>query len=213
MKEKNFLKVGEFARLCSTTKETLLHYDRKDLLKPKHIASNGYREYSLEQYFDFELICLLKEGGATLQQIKKYRSNEEDYGYLNLLRGQVSLLKLKQDQLAYRLSMLKQILELTEEVATKTFDMLFFENCEAKSVYFYKVDPNKMIGRETNVECYSNCLLDSLMSNNVISLPLGSVIPKKYAIKKDYKICYLFRYKYKEKNINIKKYPLGVIFV
>ncbi len=29
---KTFLKTGEFARLCRTTKETLFHYDREGIL-------------------------------------------------------------------------------------------------------------------------------------------------------------------------------------
>ena len=90
---KKFLKVGEFARICGTTKETLLHYDRKGLLKPKYIAGNGYRGYGIEQYFDFDLISLLKEGGASLDEIKKYRNNETNSGYLNLLKEQVPLLR------------------------------------------------------------------------------------------------------------------------
>ena len=46
MKQKKFLTSGEFARLCRTTKETLFHYDREGLLKPKLITGNGYRRYA-----------------------------------------------------------------------------------------------------------------------------------------------------------------------
>lgn len=92
---KKFLTTGEFARLCGTTRETILHYDRKGLLTPKYIADNGYRLYGIEQYFDFDLICLLKEGGSTLEEIKQYRANGENSGYLDLLTKQVFLLKIK----------------------------------------------------------------------------------------------------------------------
>ena len=68
MEHGTFLNVGEFARICHTTRETLLHYDRKGLLKPAYVAENGYRRYSMKQYFDFDLICLLKEGGSVRER-------------------------------------------------------------------------------------------------------------------------------------------------
>ena len=61
MKTETFLKTGEFARLCHTTKETLFHYDREGILRPRYVSENGYRRYGVEQYFDFDLITLLKE--------------------------------------------------------------------------------------------------------------------------------------------------------
>ena len=63
VKNEKFLKTGEFARLCHTTKETLFHYDREGILKPRHVSGNGYRRYGLEQFFDFDMISLLKETG------------------------------------------------------------------------------------------------------------------------------------------------------
>ncbi len=43
------LKIGDFARLCNTTVDTLLHYDRLGLLKPAEVRSNGYRYYMPSQ--------------------------------------------------------------------------------------------------------------------------------------------------------------------
>lgn len=41
MKTETFLKTGEFARLCHTTKETLFHYDREGILRPRYVSENG----------------------------------------------------------------------------------------------------------------------------------------------------------------------------
>ncbi len=62
---KKFLKVGEFARICQTTRDTLLHYARKGLLQPRYTAENGYRFYALEQFWEFSLISLLFHCGDT----------------------------------------------------------------------------------------------------------------------------------------------------
>ena len=42
-----FFTTGQFAKLCSTTKETLFHYDSLGLLKPARVGENGYRYYRL----------------------------------------------------------------------------------------------------------------------------------------------------------------------
>lgn len=38
----SFLKCGEFAALCGTTKNTLIHYDRLGLLSPAYVTESGY---------------------------------------------------------------------------------------------------------------------------------------------------------------------------
>lgn len=50
---------GEFAKFCNTTKDTLFHYDDINLLKPAKIAPNGYRYYSANQAFLFDMISLV----------------------------------------------------------------------------------------------------------------------------------------------------------
>ena len=72
MKKKKMMTTGEFAKLCKTTKETLFHYDRENLLKPKHVSENGYRHYGVEQFVDFDIISMLKETGSSLREIKAY---------------------------------------------------------------------------------------------------------------------------------------------
>lgn len=191
--KKSFLKIGEFARICRTTKETLLHYDRKGLLKPKYVADNGYRGYGAEQYFDFDFISLLKEAGCTLEEIKKHRSVIKESGYLKFLKERIAFLHEEHARLTHRISMLTGLASMAEKAATSNFDMLFFENRQSEKVLFYSVDPEKMINRELSVECYSNCLMHSLSQKNTVDLTLGIVIPQRYAVKKCFRPCYLFR--------------------
>ncbi|KAA3384529.1 MerR family transcriptional regulator, partial [Akkermansia muciniphila] len=63
---------GAFARLCGTTKETLFHYDAIGLLKPKEVRPNGYRAYAPEQFFDFDMVRMLRRAGSSLKEIKGY---------------------------------------------------------------------------------------------------------------------------------------------
>ena len=67
-----FFTTGQFAKLCSTTKETLFHYDSLGLLKPARVGENGYRYYAASQFFDFDLIAVLQSAGCSLQEIHAY---------------------------------------------------------------------------------------------------------------------------------------------
>ncbi len=70
MSLKNKLTAAEFARFCGTTRDTLLWYDKMDLLKPDIVGDNGYRYYSLTQYVNFDVIKLLKQSGSSLSEIR-----------------------------------------------------------------------------------------------------------------------------------------------
>lgn len=209
MEKKHLLKTGEFARLCRTTKETLLHYDRKGLLKPRYVADNGYRWYGAEQFFHFDLISLLKESGCSLEEIRRSRNLRERHRYPQFLRERIALLEEEQRRLARRLSMLRGFAALTREATTRSFDTLFFEEREAERVLFYPVDPEKMTAFTTLAECYSLCLRDSPPQGNTAGVPLGSVIPQDHAVRKEFRLCYLFRHISDKDDGDIRQTPSG----
>ncbi len=107
-------KTGEFAKLCNTTKDTLFHYDSIDLLKPALTAPNGYRYYSVNQIYFFDLIATLKEVGLSLQEIKSYISNREVDTFLMMLRDKDRLLALEQERLQRRRKLLANTIKITE---------------------------------------------------------------------------------------------------
>ena len=41
--------IHEFSQLVGKTPQTLRNWDKKDILKPHHTSTNGYRYYSDEQ--------------------------------------------------------------------------------------------------------------------------------------------------------------------
>ena len=61
------MKIGEFAKLCSTRISVLRHYDKEKLLVPEYTdAFSGYRYYSSEQLLVFRRITALKKAGFSL---------------------------------------------------------------------------------------------------------------------------------------------------
>lgn len=72
------LTIGEFSRTCFVTKKTLRHYDDIGLLRPAHVAENGYRYYSADQIRTMRLILRLKTYGLSLPEIAAYLANPDD---------------------------------------------------------------------------------------------------------------------------------------
>ena len=108
-----FLKTGEFAAFCNTTKDTLFYYDAIGLLKPVRTAANGYRYYALNQLYMFDLITTLKELGLPLQDIKSYMDGRDTDAFVELLKEQDKRLKEKIDVLTRRRRLLRNTLAIT----------------------------------------------------------------------------------------------------
>lgn len=70
-----YFTIGEFSKLYGITKQTLIYYDKNQIFSPELIDDNGYRYYSLHQYFLFDIILNLKKIGVPLQDIAKYIKN------------------------------------------------------------------------------------------------------------------------------------------
>lgn len=83
-------RIGEFARLCGIGKDTLFHYDKIGLLRPALVADNGYRYYTLQQYYQFHIISVLKQAGMPLREIKAYLAEPDRHAFLTMLRGKTS---------------------------------------------------------------------------------------------------------------------------
>lgn len=70
----DLLTAGQFAKLASTTKRTVLWYEEKGILKPTSVDATGYRFYKPEQIIDFQIILLLRSLNFSIEQIKEFLS-------------------------------------------------------------------------------------------------------------------------------------------
>lgn len=65
------LKIGEFARICRVSAQTLRYYDAEGVLCADRIdPETGYRYYAPEKLETFRLIQTYKEAGFSLDEIK-----------------------------------------------------------------------------------------------------------------------------------------------
>lgn len=86
---KEYLSIGEMAKLRKVTIETLRHYDRVDLLKPDYIDRNRIRYYHITKAEKIRTIRELQEIGLSLKEIKNYLENRTlEHSYELLLQKQ-----------------------------------------------------------------------------------------------------------------------------
>lgn len=67
--------IGQFAKLHSINKKTLMWYDEIGLLKPACIKENGYRYYTYHQSSALETILMLRELNVSLKDIQHFMGN------------------------------------------------------------------------------------------------------------------------------------------
>ena len=174
MRDGKLLRISDFAAMCDTTKDTLLHYEHKGLLLPRHVSANGYRWYAAGQFLDFVVIDLLKKSGSTLAEIRKLRAGDAGNGYLEFMEAHVRMLRQEHVRLGRRLAMLETVLRLAGETLAAAPDTLTFADRQAQEVCLYAVDAEKLSASAGMAAEYAACLCESLA--DCTELPLGTVI-------------------------------------
>lgn len=92
---------GEFAKLCGVNKRTLHYYDEQGIFSPDHVGENGYRYYSVRQFYPFIMIRLLRQMGLDLAEIKDYMKHRSPARLETLLAGQEEWLDAEIRKLKY----------------------------------------------------------------------------------------------------------------
>ncbi len=69
------LSVGQFAKLCETTRDTLRYYYEQNILVPRVDSNNGYHYYSASQISSFFFISTMRQAGCSIKEIKNIINN------------------------------------------------------------------------------------------------------------------------------------------
>ncbi len=83
--EQNFFTAGEMASLFGISKQTLLYYDKIQLLSPDYISDNGYRHYSIAQYLTLEIIVNMRSLNISIADIKHYLEHRSKQRFIERL--------------------------------------------------------------------------------------------------------------------------------
>lgn len=180
MSRKKYLSTGQFAKLCATSKDTLFHYDRMGLLKPKYVSANGYRRYSPEQFFEFDLIWVLKEAGSSLEDIKGYLSKFDTQSFIATLEEKRLELLEQRKRLAVRLDSLEHILKMTRSALTDNYGQMTVveeKDDELLVATAMELDKGQEMTWDASAEFYSDHFnhCEEVGLRNL--LPVGSIVP------------------------------------
>ena len=143
-----FLTTGQFAKFCGTSKDTLIFYDRQGLLRPRYVSENGYRRYGAEQFYDFDLISMLKETGSSLAEIKHHFLNRDPKQMLLLLEEKKHFLKLESERLARRRTMVDEMSELLSEASQISYDTLSFADLKEEELELVSIQTDQHIAED-----------------------------------------------------------------
>lgn len=77
--------IGELAALFQISTDTLRYYDRIGLIRPDLVGANGYRYYSLRNFFKLSRILFLRDLDLPLEEIKGYMDDKNAEKLVELL--------------------------------------------------------------------------------------------------------------------------------
>lgn len=176
-----YFTTSEFAKICGVTKHTLFHYDEIGILKPEIVKQNGYRYYSIKQFYTFDMISILKQAGTSLSDIKKYINDQNPYHFLSILIEKEKQLTEEIRKTTLMRNQVKATIDMTKKALSSIYGTPSIENCEEE--YFIIV---KMSSKDSDREVlqkirehFEYCG----MQNDYCELLLGTIINKENLVK------------------------------
>ena len=190
---KNLLSIGQFAKLCQTTTDTLVHYHHIGLLSPTHTSGSKRhrRMYDIGLYHTFYIIRSLSNTGFTLEEIKTLLSSDSSCLLTNALHQKELFLQ----QQLFCLEQISQYFKNTHKIShissIQTFDQPFIHTQnEPQLLYatflgYHPVSSADMITAVTQHQ-------EQCISFNTYPYPLGFILPKKSLYAQNNKRILLF---------------------
>lgn len=161
-------------------KDTLFHYEQIGILKPELIKENGYRYYSMNQLFTFDIISVLKECGTPLKEIKDYIEHQDTDYFLTILKSKKDQLAKEQKKIQRMQILLENTIALTNRALRTECGTPWLEECSEEYLIAVSIDhETPHLDRERMNKL--RLLLDYLADNNLgDEYPLSSIILKKH---------------------------------
>lgn len=76
LKKAETFSAGTLAKLFNISKQALYYYERIGLLLPEFVAANGFRQYSVDQYLQLEIITTLRRLDIPVADIQHFMTHK-----------------------------------------------------------------------------------------------------------------------------------------
>lgn len=180
-KYNQYFSTSEFAEICGVTKHTLFHYDDIGILKPEIVNESGYRYYSINQFFAFDIISILKEAKTPLKEIKEYVDHKDTEQFLEMLEVKKKHLAEEQKKIQRMQGVLQNTINMASHVICESHIQPIIKSCKEEYLIVVKLPPDNSKKRLYKIsELYKYCTYQNFM----IGLPTGIIINKQ-TLKKD----------------------------
>lgn len=130
------LKTAEFAKMCHTTKDTLIFYDRIGVFKPAFVDSKKYRYYEVRQAVQFAFLSHLRDIGFSLEEIKKFITHPNEVKFITRLEERSKVFREEIEKAKRFLRYTNGILELSKEASQHPEGVIMFENKRERTFQF-----------------------------------------------------------------------------
>ena len=137
--EKHYFTPGELAKLTGISKQILLYYDKNNIFSPSFVDDNGYRYYSLSQYFSLEILITMRKLDIPLQDIMLYLKNKNLHDLkkiytskLHEYQDKIKQLQQYESALTKRLSRLEKIesIRLNQIMLSEQSEELYYKSAD-----------------------------------------------------------------------------------
>ncbi len=116
---KNYLSIGEMAKIRNIDVQSLRYYEKLGILIPAYInPENGYRYYSMEQIMILDTIILCIDLGIPLKKLKEYVDESGQFEFEHLLKDGKKLAKEKIEKINTGLNSIDRTLRHINEQKT-----------------------------------------------------------------------------------------------
>lgn len=111
---KQVFTTGELAKKCSVSVRTVQYYDKENILKPSDLSNGGRRVYTEDDLKKLRCICLYKDLGFSLDEIKKVMDSSDTFGPLSeiIMRQQGKI----KDQIQYLQKTEEKLLAIQQQI-------------------------------------------------------------------------------------------------
>lgn len=116
--------ISQLAKMAGVSTRTLRYYDQCGLLRPKTVASNGYRMYGQAEIDRLQQIMFFRELGVELSEIERVLA-DENFNELTALQNHLITLKEKRDRLDVLINNVQKSISAMKGAATMSNEEKF----------------------------------------------------------------------------------------
>lgn len=178
------LSVGQFAKLCNTTRDTLRHYYEIGILLPRIDENNGYHYYSSSQMSSFYFITSLRKAGCSLKEINGLVHDSTKVKIQSVVRDKITEMQDELKKLEQKIDTLNTSLWLLDSYEENKNNPPHLDTLENISLF---ITPVTSKGKVTQTSEIAPDLTQHLtkvrQTPNVSSFPMGVTISSDNLIK------------------------------